>query len=104
MRPDMTETSTVGGERLTVTKLFAVIPQTSPFSSHAVSTATPVANREAAWRNVAGLACRMSISASETEAREFAGMRISDHQAVHRSPHAMARTGSAGADILLIQA
>jgi hypothetical protein len=48
MRPGITETSTVGGDRLTVTKLFAVMPQTSPCWSSAVSTATPVANRDAA--------------------------------------------------------
>lgn len=47
----MAETSTVGGDRLTVTKLFAVMPQTRPCSSSAVSTATPVAKRGASSRN-----------------------------------------------------
>src|SRR3954447_7066835 len=39
-----------------VTKLFAVMPQTSPRESSAVSTATPVAKRDAAWRKASGSA------------------------------------------------
>jgi len=46
--PGLTDTSTVGGDRLTVTKVFTVMPQTVPAESRPVSTATPVANRDAA--------------------------------------------------------
>src|SRR5512134_1520862 len=46
-----------------VTKLFAVMPQTSPWESSAVSTATPVAKRDAAWRKASGSArCISSAS------------------------------------------
>src|SRR4029453_12255735 len=39
-----------------VTKLLAVMPQTPPRESSAVSTATPVAKRDAAWRKASGSA------------------------------------------------
>src|ERR1700738_4309314 len=69
----MTETSTVGGLRLTVTKLFAVIPQTSPCSSKAVNTATPVTKRDAAWQKTAGLT--RSILSSRREVKESRSVR-----------------------------
>ena len=78
--PGLTETSTVGGARLMVTKLFAVMPQTSPRESSAVSTATPVAKRDAAWRKASGSARCIWC------------------------PYAVARTGAAGAVLRSIQA
>src|ERR1700732_1342051 len=72
----MTETSTVGGLRLTVTKLFAVMPQTSPCSSKAVSTATPVTKRDAAWRKTAGLTRSISSSRWEVKEARFVGRII----------------------------
>src|SRR5882757_2678298 len=75
----MTETSTVGGERLTVTKLFAVMPQMPPLSSSAVSTVTPVAKRDAASRNAAGLACCILSPGGEVEQR----LRTCDGQTIH---------------------
>src|SRR5450631_3637417 len=59
-----------------VTKLLAVMPQTSPAPSSVVTTATPVAKRDAAWRKASGSTRCISCPGRKMKQRRAIGRII----------------------------